>query len=70
MIPNGEECYYLVIKKISALLRGISTKHDGDFYCLNCLHLFRPKNKLEYYKKVCKNKDFCCVVILLNTINY
>ena len=70
MIPNGEGWYYLVIKKISALLRGISSKHDGDFYCLNCLHLFRPKNKLEYHRKVCKNKYFCSVVILLNTINY
>ena len=26
------------IKKISALLRGKASKHDGNFYCLNCLH--------------------------------
>ena len=25
---------------------------------LNCLHSFRPKNKLESDEKVCDNKDF------------
>ena len=29
-------------KKIISLLRGITSKHDGDFYCLNCLYSFRP----------------------------
>ena len=33
-------------QKISALLRGITSKHDGDFYCLKRLHSFRIKNKL------------------------
>ena len=49
-------------KKLSALLRVILSKHDGDFYCLNCFHLFRTKNKLESHKKVCENKEFCNVV--------
>ena len=44
-------------KKLSALLRGLVPKHDGDFYCLNCLYLFRTKNKLESHKKI--RKDFC-----------
>ena len=35
------------------------SKHDGDFYGLNCLHLFRTKNKLELHKNVWKNKGFC-----------
>ena len=38
-------------------------KHDHGFYCLNCLHTFRIKKKLEWHKKVCKNKDFCGVVM-------
>ena len=45
-------------KKLSALLRGITPKYHGDFYCLNCLHSFATKNKRESHKKVCKNKDF------------
>ena len=36
---------------------------SGDFYCLSCLHSFRTENKLESYKKVCKNKDFCGIVM-------
>ena len=46
-----------------ALWRGITSKHYGDFYCLNCLHSFRTKNKLEFHKKVCENKDFCNVIM-------
>ena len=46
-------------KKPSALLRGITSKKNGYFYCLNCLHSFRTKNKLESHKKVSENKDFC-----------
>ena len=50
-------------KKLSSLLREIASKHDGDFYCLNCFHLFRTKNKLESHEKVWENKDYCNVVI-------
>ena len=39
-IPNEEEWDYLAVKKLSASLRGITSKHHGDFYCLNCLHSF------------------------------
>ena len=27
-----EGCHYLAVKKLSALLRGTTSKHDGDFY--------------------------------------
>ena len=48
MILNGEKLWhYLAIKKLSALLRSITSKSNGDFYCLNCLYFFRIKNKLE-----------------------
>ena len=26
------------MKNLSALLRGITSKHDGDFYCFYCFH--------------------------------
>ena len=46
-------------KKLSALLKNGDIYNNGDFYCLNCLHSFRTKNKLESHKKVYENKDFC-----------
>ena len=63
MISNEEkQWHYLALKKVSTLLRGI-TKNNGDFYCLNCLHSFRTKNKLESHKRVCENKGFCDVIM-------
>ena len=45
MIENGERIWhYLAVKKLLALLRGITSKNNGDFYCLNFLHSFRTKN--------------------------
>ena len=43
------------------LLRGNTSKNNGEFYCLNCLHSFRTKNKLESHKTACESKDFCNV---------
>ena len=45
-------------KKLLALLKGISSKHKGDFYCLNCLNFFRTIKKRELHKIVCENKVF------------
>ena len=36
MISNGEKWYYLSVKNLSGLLRGITSNHNADFYCLNC----------------------------------
>ena len=41
MITDGEKWHYLAVKKLSTLLRGIISKHNADFYCLNCLHSYR-----------------------------
>ena len=35
MITNGEKWHYLVVKNLSGLLRGITSNHNTDFYCLN-----------------------------------
>ena len=51
------------LKEFSALLRGITSKHQGDFYCLNCLHFFATENKCESHKNICENKDFCTVLM-------
>ena len=59
MISNGENWHYLVVKSLSGLLTGITSNHKEDFYCLNCFHSYRTKNKLEEYKKTCENRDYC-----------
>ena len=51
MIPNGEEWYYFAVKRLSALLGVKTSKHDCDFYCLNCFHYFAIENKHESHKK-------------------
>ena len=53
----------MVVQKISALFRRTTLKHDGDFYCLNCLYSFRTKNKLESHKTECENKYLCGAII-------
>ena len=52
MITDDEKWHYLVVKNLSGLFKGITSKHYGDFYCLNCFHSYRTKNKLEAHKKI------------------
>ena len=53
----------MAVRKLSALLRRITSKHHADFYCMNCLYSAAIENKREYQKKVCEKKDFCSVVM-------
>ena len=46
-------------KNISVLLRGITSNHNGDFYCFNCFHTYTSKRKLKKHKRVGKDHDFC-----------
>ena len=43
MITNAKKWHYLVVKSLFALLRGITSKHGGDFYCLNCFQSYGTK---------------------------
>ena len=44
-------------KKLSAVLHRITSKHKGDFYCLNCLNSFRAEKKnLNLIKKYVRIK--------------
>ena len=54
---------YGIILKYKHYAHGITSKHKGDFYCLNCLHSFRTENKLRSHEKVCENKDFCGIAM-------
>ena len=62
MITNdNENWHYLAVKSLSRLLRGITSNHNRDFYCLNCFHSYRTKERLKKYEKVCKDHDYCYV---------
>ena len=63
IISNGEKWYYLIVKKLLALLRGITSKHHGDIYYLNHFHSFATENKLQFHKRARENKDFCKIII-------
>ena len=52
MITDNKKWHYLAVKSISGLLRGITSSHHGDFYCLKCFHSYKTKIKL---KKTPKN---------------
>ena len=56
---DGNRQYYLAAKSLSALLRGISSSNNGDFYCLNYFHSDRTLNKLKKHERVCNNPDYC-----------
>ena len=59
MISNGKNWHYLAVKSLSRLLKGITSNHDGDYYCLNCFHSYRTENKLNVHKKICENNKYC-----------
>ena len=61
MITDGEKWRHLAVKSLLALFRGITSKHEGDFYFLNCLQSYTTENKLKKHKKVCENHDYCYV---------
>ena len=71
MITNGEQWHYIALKSVRTddrfnrpirslprLFRGITANHNGDFYCLNCLHSFRTDNALKRHDRLCDNSDY------------
>ena len=60
MITDGfGKWHYVAIKSISGLLRGITSTHNGDFYCLNCFHSYRTQKKLKEHEQLCGKHNFC-----------
>ena len=58
MITDGTaNCHYLAIKSICGLLRGITSNHNCDFYCLNCFHLYATKEKLKRHERICRQQS-------------
>ena len=54
MITDAEKWHCLAVESLSALLRGITSKYDGVFYCLNCFHSNTTKNMLKNIKTYAK----------------
>ena len=54
----GKNGIILTVTSLSALLKGISSNHVGDFYCLNCFHSCRTKSKLKTHERVCNDHDY------------
>ena len=75
MITDGKKWHYLALKSepifyggklcncpikiLSRLLRGITSNHHRDFYCLNCYHSRRKENRLKEHEEVCNKHDSC-----------
>ena len=70
MITNGEKWHYLVVRSLYALFRGITSKHKGDFYSLNCFRSYTAKNKFKKHKNICKNHDYCYEKCLKKIMKY
>ena len=44
---------------LSALYRGVTSNHNGDFLCLGCLHSYRTDNALKKHQRLCGKHDYC-----------
>ena len=74
MITDGIKWHYTALKSIltsdsymkptqsiSRLFNGITSNHNGDYYCLNCFHSYRTMDKLNKHKKLCEDNNYCKV---------
>ena len=61
MITDGKKWHYLAVKREPKLLRGTTSNHNGDFYCLNCFHSYSTKSKLKKHERVCNDHNYCHV---------
>ena len=61
MITDSEKWHYLAVKSLPALLKGITSNHNGYFYYLNCFRSYSTKNRFEKHKEDCSDHDYCYV---------
>ena len=64
MLYNGK-LHNRPVKSLSRLLSGMSSNHEGDFYCLNCLNSYSSENRLKEHEKVCNKYDSYRIIIPL-----
>ena len=51
------------VKSLLKLLRGISSNHIRDFYCLNCFNSYSSENNLKEHEEVCNKHDSCHLIM-------
>ena len=61
MILDVEKWHYLAVKKLSVLLRGVTSIHVGDFYCLNYFYSYSTEKQLTKHYNAWTNLDYCYV---------
>ena len=61
MITAGKKWHYLAVKKLSVLLRGVTSNHVRDFYYLNCFHSYSTEKNLKKHEKIFNDRDYCYV---------
>ena len=58
MITDGTDTWHhIAVKRIPALLRSVSSTHDGDHYYLNYFHSYRTEEKLKAHEELCINNN-------------
>ena len=79
VITDGEKWHYLALKSepifynvklcnrplksLSRLLRGKSSNHQGDYYCLNRFNSYTTENRLKKYEELCNKNDNCRIIM-------
>ena len=58
---HGKKWLDLAVRSLTTFLRGITSNHRRDFYCLNCFHSYHALNKLKKHERVRNNHDYCHV---------
>ena len=53
-IPNGENLHYLAVKKLSILLRGITSKNVGEYYVWIVFIILEQEKTLVIIKEYVK----------------
>ena len=61
LVFNGKKWCSCPVQSLPKLFRGITSNHNGDFYCLGRLHSFRIKNMLKKHERLCDKHDYCHV---------
>ena len=51
------------MESLSRIIQKITLNDHGDHHCINYLYLFATKSKLKLNENVCKNHNYCHMVM-------
>ena len=61
-ITDGEKWHHFGLKNLPALLQGITSKNNGNYFCISCLHQSKTQDNSSRYQKkivICDNFNQC-----------